>query len=125
MNRLKKALAFGAVPHMSRVWRVGRGCACVRVRRVVEPAVPGIASSNDLVDKTAIGGKFAELTRTTQQQLVLDRLLQMSMRTLNRAVLVRNTGVVAGWRHAVVRAQVLVALREVLFRHPIKVAECR
>jgi len=44
-----------------------------------------------------------------QQQRVFERLLEMAMRTLDGAVLVRDTGVVAGWRHAVMGAERLVA----------------
>ena len=47
------------------------------------------------------------------------------MRTLNRAVLVRDATIVARWRHAIMDAQLLIAPREVLLRIPIEVAERR
>ena len=47
------------------------------------------------------------------------------MGTLNRAVLVGDAAIVARWRHAVIRAQLLVPPGEVLLGNPIKITECR
>ena len=49
----------------------------------------------------------------------------MAVRALDRAVLVRDAGVVAGRRHAVVAHQPLVALRQVLLGVAVEVAERR
>src|SRR5271165_762106 len=47
----------------------------------------------------------------------------MTMRTLDRAVLVGDAGIVARRRHAVMRAQRLVAARQTLRRVGVKIAE--
>jgi hypothetical protein len=59
-----------------------------------------------------------------QQQCVLQRLLQMPMRTLNRAILMRNTAIVPGRCHIVVTHQRLIAKREILLGVAVQVAEC-
>src|SRR5271156_4404181 len=86
-------------------------------------AVVAIAPTDDLVDEAAIGIEIVEVPAAAQQQRVFERLLEMAMRALDRAVLVREAGVVAGWRHAVMAAERLVALRQILLRVGIEIAE--
>lgn len=47
----------------------------------------------------------------------------MTMRALDRAVLVRHAAVNARWFHVVVRAQCIIALRQVLARVAVKIVE--
>src|SRR5262245_53294597 len=90
----------------------------------IEPlAVASIAAPDDLVDKAAIGLQVAEVARSAQQQRVLDRLFEMAVRALDRTVLVRHASIVAGWLHAVMRAQRLVATRLILPRVVIEIAK--
>ena len=49
------------------------------------PAVASVAAPHDLVDQASVGGKLGELSRAPQQQLVLDRLLQMAVGALSIA----------------------------------------
>ncbi len=78
-----------------------------------------------LADRQAgvAGGKLGELARAAHQQLVLDRLLQMPVRALDRAVLMREAGIVARRRHAVMGAKILVAPRKVIACGAIEIAE--
>ena len=62
-------------------------------------AVPRIAAADDLVDEAAIGGKIVEVARAPQQKGILDHALEMPVRTLDRAVLVGDAGIVAARRH--------------------------
>src|SRR6267143_2938737 len=90
----------------------------------IEPlAVASIAAPDDLVDKAAIGLEVVEVTRSAQQQRVLDRLFEMAVRAFDRPVLVRHAAIVAGRLHAVMRAQRLVAARLILPRVVIEIAE--
>ena len=86
-------------------------------------AVASVAAPHDLVDQASVGGKLGELSRAPQQQLVLDRLLQMAVGALDRAVFMREAGIVARRRHAVMSAQLLVAPRKVVLRSAIEIAE--
>src|SRR6516162_10059167 len=88
-------------------------------------AVARITASDNLVDKAAIGLERVEIARTAQQQRVLDRSLQMAVRAFDRAVLVRQTAIVAGRLHAVMRAQRLVAPRLILPGIAVEIAEGR
>src|SRR5712671_6921967 len=88
-------------------------------------AIVRVATANDLVDKTAVATKVVEVTAATQEQRVLKPLLEMAVRTLDRAILVRDTQIVAGRCHAVVAHQFMKALRLVLRSVAIQVAECR
>ena len=49
----------------------------------------------------------------------------MSVWPFDRTVLVRDAGIVAGRRHAVMRTQRLIALRQILRRIPLQIAERR
>ena len=86
-------------------------------------AVARIAAPHDLVNEAAVGGKVLEVARTAQEQRVLDCLLEMTVRALDRAVLVGNAGIVAGWRHTVVGDEALITSRQVLLSIAIQIAE--
>src|SRR5262245_19224378 len=60
-------------------------------------SVARVAPPHHLVNEAAVGGKVLEVARTAQQQRVLDGLLEMTVRALDRAVLMGNAGIVAGW----------------------------
>jgi hypothetical protein len=90
----------------------------------IEPlAVASIATPDDLVDKAAIGLQVVEVARSAQQQPVLDRLLEMAVRALDRTVLVRYASIVAGRLHAVMATQRLVAPGLILPRVGVEIAE--
>src|SRR4029450_551475 len=86
-------------------------------------SVVGILSADDLVDEAAIGIKVVEVSAPAQQQRVLQRFLEMAVWALDRPVLVRDAGIVAGRRHSVVAHERLVALRQVLLSIPVEVTE--
>src|SRR5450631_3829167 len=88
-------------------------------------SIVGVASANDLVDEAAISGEVIEVAAAAQQQCVLQRLLEMPMRTLNRAILVRDTQIVAGRHHLVMEHQRLIAQRQIFLRVAVQIAECR
>src|SRR5216684_5098872 len=88
-------------------------------------AIVGVASADDLVDEAAISVQLIEVSAATQQQCILQRFLEMAMRTLNRTILVRNTEIVAGGCHIVVTHQRLIAQRQILLSVAVQVAECR
>src|SRR5208282_167668 len=88
-------------------------------------AIVGVAPAYDLVDTAAIGIQVVELTAATQQQCVLQCLLEMAMRTLDAAILVCDTQVVAGRNQLVMPHQRLVAPRQILLSVAVQVAECR
>ena len=88
-------------------------------------AVPGVAPPDHLVDEATIGSEILELARAAQQELVAKRVLEVTMGTLDRAVLVRDAAIVARRRHAVMGAQLLVAAGEVLLGVTIEIAERR
>jgi hypothetical protein len=86
-------------------------------------AVVGIPPTDDFIDEAAVGIEIVEVTAAAQQQRVFERLLEMAMRTPDGPVLMRDAGVVAGWPHAVMAAERLVALRQILLRVGIEIAE--
>src|SRR5450631_2202251 len=88
-------------------------------------AIVGVASADDLVDETAVGVQVVEVSAATQEQCVLQRLLEMPVRTLNGAILVGNTQVVPGRYHVVMAHQPLIAQRQILLSVAVQVAECR
>ena len=88
-------------------------------------AVAGVAASDCLVHEAAVGGQIREVARAAQQELVAKRLLQMPMRALDRAVLVRDAAIVARRRHAVMGAQFLITSGEVVLGDPIEIAKRR
>jgi hypothetical protein len=72
-----------------------------------------------------VGGEILEVARAAQQEFVAKRILEVSMGTLDRAVLVRDAGIVAIWRHAIMGAQILIAPWEVFLGIAIEIAERR
>ncbi|KTS04288.1 hypothetical protein SB3_24310 [Methylobacterium radiotolerans] len=82
-----------------------------------------VAASDELVDEGAINGQVGEVGAGAQQERVGDGPLEVPVRTLDRAVLVGEAGVVTGGRHAVVGTQGLVAAGEILLGGLIEVAE--
>ena len=78
---------------------VRRQCLRRRALEIEALAVASIAPADDLVDEAAIGFERVKIARAAQQQRVLDRPLQMAVRAFDRAVLVRQTPIVAGRLH--------------------------
>jgi hypothetical protein len=60
-----------------------------------------VDAADDLVDEAAIDDQIVEIARSPHQQCVVDRPLEMAVRTFDGAVLVRDAGIVAGRHHAV------------------------
>src|SRR5437763_5220831 len=85
----------------------------------------GVAPANDLVDETAVGVQVVKVTTAPQEQCILQRLLEMAVRTLDRAILVRDTRVVPCRYHVVIAHEPLVAPRQIFLRIAVQVAECR
>jgi hypothetical protein len=102
---------------------VRRQCLQRRALEIEALAVASIAPADDLVDEAAIGFERVKIARAAQQQRVLDRPLQMAVRAFDRAVLVRQTPIVAGRLHTVMRAQRLVAPGLILPCVLVEVAE--
>jgi len=94
-----------------------------RALEIESLGIARIASPDDLVDEAAIGVERVEVARAAQQQRILDRLLEMTVRAFDRTVLVRHAAVVAGRFHAVMRAQRLVAAGLILPRVVVEIAE--
>lgn len=93
-------------------------------RLEIEPlGIARVAPPDNLVDEAAIGIERVEIARPAQQEPILDCLLEMAVRALDRPVLVRHAPVVAGRFHTIMRAQRFVATREVLLCIAIEVAE--
>src|ERR1700684_1439619 len=88
-------------------------------------AIVGVAAPDNLVDEAAIGIEVSEVPAATQEQCILQRLLEMAVRTLDGTILVRDTQIVAGGRHAVMAHQLLIAQRQVFLGVALQVAECR
>src|SRR5260370_17851788 len=90
----------------------------------MEPlGVACVAPPDNLVDEATISIQGVEVARPTQQQGVLDRLLEMAVRVFDRTVLMRYASIVAGRLHAIMRAQRLVAARLTLPRVVVEIAE--
>src|SRR5260370_8355659 len=88
-------------------------------------AIVGVAPANDLVDETAISVQVIEVAAAAQQQCVPQRLLEMPMRTLNRAILVRDTQIVAGRHHVVSAHHRVIAQRQLFLSVALQIPECR
>ena len=73
-----------------------------------------VAAGDELVDEAAVVGDVGEVAAAAQDQRLVERGLEVAVVGLHRAVLVRLAGIVAAGEHAVVAAQRLVALRDVL-----------
>lgn len=90
-----------------------------------QPREVGITPADNLVDKSLVSIETGEVARAPQQQRILQRSLEMSVGTLDRAVLVRDARIVARWRHAVMSHQRGVALYQILPRVGRQIAERR
>src|SRR5947207_2863934 len=55
------------------------------------------------------GGQAGEVPRAAQFECLMEARLQVAVRGLDRAILVADAGVVAGWLHAVVAAELGIA----------------
>ena len=89
-------------------------------------AAGGVGAADHLGDKAAIRDQIGELTAAAQQESLGKRVFEVGVAGFNGPVLVGDPGVVARRRHAVVRAQRLVAPGLVLERVAVEVAErCR
>ena len=85
--------------------------------------VAGVVAPDQFGDQPAVGVQVIELTRAAQQQGLIEGALEVAVGTLDAAVLMGGAAVVAGRAHAVVLAQFLVALREIVAGGGVKVAE--
>src|SRR6185312_928780 len=70
--------------------------------------------SDDFVQKGSVGKEILEVDRTAHEKRVADRVLQMAMRTFDRAVLVRDATVVARRLHAVMQAQRIIPASQIV-----------
>ena len=78
----------------------------------VDPlAMCGITAADDLIDKGTVGSEIVKVIGAAHQQRIADRIFEMAMRTLNRAVLMGDALVVAGWRHLIMGESHLVCRR--------------
>jgi hypothetical protein len=82
-------------------------------------AIAGIAAADDLIDEAAVAGQIVEIARAPHQQRVIDLPLEMTVRTFDGAVLVRDSAIVAGRRHAVVGDELSITARQVLPGSPV------
>jgi hypothetical protein len=85
--------------------------------------VARVAEPDDPVDEAPIGSEIGEVRRAAHQERIPDRVLEMTMRALDRAVLVGDAGIVAGRCHPVMGAQGVIASGQILLRVPIEIAE--
>src|SRR3982751_3765278 len=74
-------------------------------------AIVSIVAANDFIDEAAGAVQIIKVPAATQEQRVLQPLLEMAVRTLDRAILVRDTQIVARRGHAVVAHQFLITQR--------------
>jgi hypothetical protein len=84
-----------------------------------------IPASDDLIEEAAVGRQIGEVTRATQQQGVRDGLFQMAVRALDRAVLMRDTRIIARRLHAVMGDQLFIAPGQVIAGVAVEIAERR
>src|SRR5690606_19689500 len=84
-----------------------------------------IAAANDLINEGTVGVEIVEVPATAHQESVADSALEMTMGTFDRAVLVRDALVVACRCHAVVVAQLLIAVRKIGFCVGTEITESR
>jgi hypothetical protein len=87
--------------------------------------VVGVAPADDGIDERPVGVEVGEVAAAVQEQSVLQRLLEVAVRALDRSVLVRDAGVVARRLHGVVAHEALVALGQVDLRVGVEVTERR
>jgi hypothetical protein len=82
-----------------------------------------IPAPDNLVDEAAIGGEIIEVGRPPHQQRVLDRALEMTVRSFDGAVLMGEPTIVARWRHPIMGTQVLIAGGQILLGLPVEIVE--
>lgn len=82
-----------------------------------------IAPADSLIDEGTIGAQILEVQTTAHEQTIPDCILEMTMSTLDRAVLMRYALVVLRWGHAIVTAKGLVSRREICSRFGVEIAE--
>ncbi len=87
--------------------------------------VASVAATDDLVEEAPPRREIVEVARGAQQQGVGERPLEMAVRTLDRAVLMRHARIVAGRNHAVMDAERLVAGRQILLGVSVEITEGR
>jgi hypothetical protein len=83
-----------------------------------------LAPLDDHVDATPkVLRAYSKSRDPRKQQRIFGNLLEMAVRALDRTVFTRQTPIVAGRRHTVIRAKRLVAGRLVLSRVLAKITE--
>lgn len=88
-------------------------------------SIAPVLGRHNLIDEAAVGGQIVKIAHPAQQQRITNRGLQMAMGTLDGAILVGDTAVIAGRLHAVMLAQRVVARGQVGTRLRIEIAERR
>ena len=84
-----------------------------------------VATANDLVDEAPQAGRSSKSREARSSRGICQRSLDMAMRALDRTILMRHAGIVAGRRHAVMAAERLVARRQILLGVGGEIAERR
>jgi len=84
-----------------------------------------IARGHDLIDEAAIRRQIIKVAASPEQQGILDHRLDVSVRALDRAVLVGNPGVVAGRLHPVMLAQRIISRGQISAGIGVKITERR
>ena len=95
----------------------------MRTRGIYALAMGCVTAADDLIDQGAVGAEIVEVFGAPHQKCIADRVLEIAVRTFDRTVLVRDALVIAGWRHPVMSAQFLVAMRQIDLGIGIEVAE--
>ena len=85
--------------------------------------IAGVAAANELIDEPPVGGEIVEVAAPPHQQRILDRQLEMSVRPLDRAVLMGDAYIVAGRRHSIVGTQLVIAAGQVILGLTLEIAE--
>ena len=83
----------------------------------------GVAAADDLAGEATIGWQIVEIGRAAQQQRAGNGTLEMAVRPFDGAILMGNASIVAGRRHAIVGAQILVAPGQAGLGVAIEIAE--
>ena len=87
---------------------------------------PRVMLAHDLRDEGPVGIEAGEITRAAQAKGLIEPRLEVAVPALDRAILVRDTAIVARRLHAVVGAERLVAVAKVLLDVTLEVGEsCR
>jgi len=84
-----------------------------------------IAAADQVGDPAAIGIETLKIDAATQQQRLDNSPLEVAVLALDGAIFVRHPGVIAGWCHAVMGAQRLIATRLIEPSIVIEIAKCR